>query len=33
MIEQLQSDFFILDIYLLPDSRFAYQKHSSYQKN
>ncbi|STJ26339.1 Shufflon-specific DNA recombinase [Escherichia coli] len=26
MIEQLQSDFFILDIYLLPDSRFAYQK-------
>ena len=24
MIEQLQSDFFILDIYLLPDSRFAY---------
>lgn len=28
MIEQLQSDY----IYLLPDSRFAYQKHSSYQK-
>ncbi len=32
MIEQLQSDFlFWIFIYFL--SRFAYQKHSSYQKN